>query len=94
MKRQPGMHKLMAFKSPILALTHIISHYSIFWLMLQKKFSLTRQHYFQCEIIWATNAFCVETEDVSYLDMLIFFSSRWIYSNHHSYTNPAQSWTK
>lgn len=26
MKRQPGMHKLMAFKSPILALTHSITH--------------------------------------------------------------------
>lgn len=72
MKRQPGMHKLMASKSPILALTHIISHQSIFWLMLQKKSSLTRQHYFQCEKTWATDAFFVETEDASYLELVHF----------------------
>lgn len=66
------MHKLMAFKSPILALIHIISHWSIFWLMLQKKSSLTRPYYFQCEKIWATDAFFVETEDASYLDFYFF----------------------
>lgn len=40
--------------------------------MLQKKSSLTRQHYFECEKIWATDDFFVETEDASYLDLLVF----------------------
>lgn len=41
--------------------------------MLQKKSTLSRQHNFQCEKIWATDAFFVETKDAAYLDLLISF---------------------